>query len=155
MQNLVTNTIIAQAILLGFDFSLLPASTTNEELNTELLNFFMDGTQDLETIEAECEVNPGRQQSVIYEDYECYGEIVDFSAHWHKPAGTKVYHSDYITVDKDGKVKRMKLYYLVGETEYNTEKKLAPSYTPKEVFYLSPYSHKRRAFWVQTKFLTT
>ena len=119
MKNLITNTIISQAISLGFDFSNLPSNYDLYEVSQSLLDFFSENSDRLETIEDECEVTAGKQQSVIYGDYECFGEIVNFSDHWHKPSDTKIYHSDFVTVDTDGLVKRMKLYYLVGETDLN------------------------------------
>ena len=48
-------------------------------------------------------------------EYWCQGEIVDFSKHWHKSTDTKVFHTDLI----DSLGNYLKLYYLVGQTDYN------------------------------------
>lgn len=67
-------------------------------------------------IEEECEVvGLGNRQRVDHDDFWCQGEIVDFSAHWHKAPETKIFHSQY--VNELGQL--VKLFYLVGETEYN------------------------------------
>lgn len=120
MKNIFKNTVILQAISLGFDFSQFSTDTEIQEIEQALTDFFNDTSDKLEVIEDECEVtNNGRTQHVRYGDYWCDGEIVSFSDHWHKSPETKVYHSDFI-IEDEGIIKQMQLYYLVGETDYNT-----------------------------------
>lgn len=75
-----------------------------------------------EAQEEECEVESlsGHGQRVDWADGKGYeywsqGEIVDFRRHWFDSPETKVYHETVI--DSEGKV--VKLFYYVGETEYN------------------------------------
>ena len=114
------NETIIQAIDLGFDFHLsTDDNTTVEELKSLLLDFFDENREKLPREEDECEVSgSGNGQSVIYGDYICSGEIVNFSAHWHKAPETKVFHSEFVRQDA-GLMKNTNLYYLVGETDYN------------------------------------
>jgi len=77
---------------------------------------------DCEGYEVECEVKSlgNHGQRVDFSDgmgfdYWCQGEIVDFRNHWFDGPETKVYHT--ALADSEGKV--VKLYYLVGETDYN------------------------------------
>src|SRR5690625_4128672 len=76
---------------------------------------------EIDVKEEECEVRQsGRLQSVQRSDGMGYefrsdGYIVDFSAHWHKDPSDKVFHTT--VVDSDANVVR--LFYFVGETEYN------------------------------------
>lgn len=115
-----SNTIISQAIELGFDFGILTDDTTIEEIKQSLVDYFNENSERLERVEDECEVtNNDRTQHVDYENWSCDGEIVDFSKHWDKSADTKIFHSDFV-MEKGGKMVNMHLYYLVGETEYNT-----------------------------------
>lgn len=116
---LFKNSIISQAIELGFDFNQFSDDVTVEEINEIMLDFFHENSDRLPELEDECEVQGGGNQNVVYGDYQCSGEIVDFSAHWHKSPDTKVYHSDFVMEDVDGLMKNMRLYYLVGETDYN------------------------------------
>ena len=112
MERKITNSIILQAISMGYEFDNL------DEKN--LWEFFFENEDLLEQLEDECEVtSTNRGQLVTHGDYVCRGEIVQFSENWSKPIGTKVYHSNYLTIDRDGLVKNMNLYYIVGETEYN------------------------------------
>lgn len=113
------NTIIAQAISLGFDFEKFDEETTVEEITTAMMEFFFENSDKLERLEDECEVSSnGRGQHVSYGDFESSGEIVAFSENWHKAPETKVFHSDFVMED-NGVMKNMNLYYLVGETDYN------------------------------------
>ena len=113
------NTIINQAIALGFDFSQFDAETELQEVEQAMMDFFNENSDRLERIEDECEVtNNGRSQHVSYGDFWSDGEIVDFSAHWFDAPETKVFHSDFVMED-NGVMKNMNLYYLVGETDYN------------------------------------
>lgn len=119
MTKIFKNTIIAQAITLGFDFEQFEEETTVEEINQALVDFFNENSEKLERLEDECEVtNNGRTQHVRYGDFWSDGEIVDFSSNWHKSPETKVFHSDFVMEDA-GVMKNMNLYYLVGETDYN------------------------------------
>lgn len=113
------NTIINQAIALGFDFSQFDAETELQEVEQAMMDFFNENSDRLERIEDECEVtNHRRSQYVSYGDFWSDGEIVDFSAHWFDDPETKVFHSDFVMED-NGVMKNMNLYYLVGETDYN------------------------------------
>lgn len=119
MTTIFKNTIIAQAITLGFDFEQFDGETTIEEITQAMFDFFNENSELLPRIEDECEVTSnGRGQNVSYGDYVCSGEIVDFRNHWADAAETKVFHSDLI-MQEDGIMKNMNLYYLVGETDYN------------------------------------
>ena len=120
MKNLIKNTIISQAIELGFDFEQFTNSTNLQEVEEAMKDFFNENLENLPRIEDECEIRTnGRAQHVRYGDFWSDGEIVDFSAHWHKSPETKIFHSDFAMQDNDGLMKNMNLYYLVGETEYN------------------------------------
>lgn len=113
------NTIIAQAISLGFDFEAFDNETSVEEITTAMMEFFNENSEKLPQIEDECEVsNNGRGQHVSYGDYQSSGEIVTFSENWHKSPDTKVFHSNFV-MEQEGLMKQMNLYYLVGETDYN------------------------------------
>jgi hypothetical protein len=115
----IKSSIIGQAIELGFDFSEIVNSVEMWELSEMLEEFFKDNICLLEREEDKCEVRcTNREQHVSYGDYDCTGEIVDFSQHWRKPVGTKVFHSDFIT-EHCGRMVHMHLYYEVEETEYN------------------------------------
>lgn len=119
MKNIFKNTIISQAIALGFDFSQFDAETEVSEIEQAMMDFFNENSDKLERIEDECEVTSnGRSQHVSYGDFWSDGEIVHFSDHWHKSPETKVFHSDFVMED-EGVMKNMHLYYLVGETDYN------------------------------------
>lgn len=120
MKNLIKNTIISQAIKLGFDFEQFSNDADLQEVSQALMDFFNENSHKLPRLEDECEVtNNGRTQHVSYGDFWSDGEIVDFSANWHKSPETKVFHSDFVMEDSDGLMKNMNLYYVVGETDYN------------------------------------
>ena len=120
MKNLIKNTIISQAIDLGFDFEQFTIDADLQEVSEALVDFFNENSEKLPRLEDECEVtNNGRSQHVSYGEFWSDGEIVDFSANWHKSPETKVFHSDFVMEDADGLMKNMHLYYLVGETDYN------------------------------------
>ena len=119
MKNLIKNSIITQAISLGFDFEQFTSETELQEVEQAMVDFFNENAEKLERIEDECEVTSnGRTQHVSYGDFWSDGEIVDFSANWSKSPETKVFHSDFV-MEQDGVMKNMNLYYLVGETDYN------------------------------------
>lgn len=116
---LFKNSIISQAIELGFDFEQFSNDYTVEEINESILEFFNENREALEQIEDECEVTEnGSSQHVSYNDFWTDGEIVDFSSNWDKDPETKVFHSDFV-MEENGKMVNMNLYYLVGETDYN------------------------------------
>ena len=120
MKNLIKNTIISQAIELGFDFEQFTNDADLQEVNQALMDFFKENSDKLSRLEDECEVTSnGRNQHVSYGDFWSDGEIVDFSANWHKAPETKIFHSDFVMEDTDGLMKNMHLYYLVGENDYN------------------------------------
>lgn len=118
------NSVIQQAINLGFDFSQFNDHDDVQEINFALIEFFEENTELLENLEDECEViSHGSSQHVEFGDYSCTGEILDWSKHWHEAPETKIYHSNFCFIDKkDGLVKYMKLFCYVGENDFNTIK---------------------------------
>lgn len=115
--NSLKNSIVLQAINLGFDFEALES---NQSLLDSLKDFFYDNADKLEQVEHECEVVDNRgSQHVSFEDFWSDGEIVNWSDHWHKPADTKIFHSNFIK-EENGVVRNIKLFCYVGENEYNT-----------------------------------
>ena len=48
------NTIINQAISLGFDFEQFDSETTVEEITTAMMEFFFENSDKLERLEDEC-----------------------------------------------------------------------------------------------------
>lgn len=119
----ITTALLTQAIELGFDFNQFSKSDTLQDVSEMLWDYLVENSDRLPQIEDECEVNShGKIQSVSYGEYLISGDIVDFSQHWHKPADTKVFHSDFTFIDIDGLAKHVSLYYLVGKTKYNQEK---------------------------------
>lgn len=119
MKNLIKNSIITQAIELGFNFAQFTTDTDLQEVNEALVDFFNEKADKLPRLEDECEViSNGRTQHVSYAEYWQDGEIVDFSANWHKSPETRIFHSEFLIEDA-GIMKDMHLYYLVGETAYN------------------------------------
>lgn len=119
MKNLIKNSIITQAISLGFDFEQFTNDADLQEVEQAIVEFFNENSEKLERIEDECEVTTnGRTQHVSYGDFWSDGEIVDFSSNWNKSPETKVFHSDFV-MEQDGIIKNMNLYYIVGETDYN------------------------------------
>lgn len=119
MKNLFKNSIITQAISLGFEFDDFTEETEIQEVEEAMAEFFTNNSEKLEQLEDECAVNSsGNNQFVNYGDFSCGGEIVRFSDHWDKSPDTKVFHSEFV-MEIDGVMKNMNLYYLVGETDYN------------------------------------
>lgn len=111
-----TVNILNKALELGFEFNI---NESIEQAQLEAENFIMSNS---EGEEVECEVKSLSRhgQRVDFNDgmgleYWCQGEIVDFSKHWHKSTDTKVFHTDLI----DSLGNYLKLYYLVGQTDYN------------------------------------
>lgn len=125
MKNLIKNTVISQAISLGFDFEQFTNDAELQEVEQALVDFFNENSDKLPRLEDECEVKSnGRTQHVSYRYFWIDGEIVDFSSHWHESPDTKIFHSDFVMEDADGLMKNMHLYYLVGETDYNAPVKI-------------------------------
>lgn len=120
MKNLFKNTIISQAIELGFSFDKFEENSDINEIESAMFDFFNANETRLPRLEDECDVNNCGQglQHVHYRDYESTGEIVDFSAHWADDPDTKVFHSSFL-LEEDGVIKSMFLYYLVGQTMHN------------------------------------
>lgn len=113
------NTIITQAIGLGFDFEQFTDDATIEEMLQVMMDFFNENSEKLPRLEDECEVtNHSRSQNVSYGDFVSSGEIVDFLAHCADSPETKVFHSSFV-MEEEGIMQNMNLYYLVGETDYN------------------------------------
>jgi hypothetical protein len=116
----ISNTIINQAISMGFDFSQFSNESTIQDIYDSLMEYFHEYYQHLPQLEDECEViNNGRSQHVSYGDWWCDGEIIDQSKHWFDSPDTKVYHSSFL-MEKDGLMHNMNLYYLVGQTQFNS-----------------------------------
>ena len=122
--NYFQNSVIQQAISLGFDFSQFDKHDDVQDIHFALIQFFEENADLLENLEEECDViSHGSSQHVEFMDYSCTGEILDWSKHWHEAPETKIYHSDFCFIDKkDGLVKYIKLFCYVGENEYNTIK---------------------------------
>lgn len=117
----MNNTTLLQAIELGFDFDQYADDQSFNEIMPDLIDFMNENYERLPQIEDECEINShGRSQTVSYEDFVSSGDIMDFSAHWHKAPETKIFHSSFVKMDSEGKFTNINLYYLVGETDYNT-----------------------------------
>lgn len=116
------NTLIKQVIDLGFDFENFENETELSEISEKINEFLFENIDTLAEEEDECEVTSnGRGQHVRYGNYESDGEIVDFAAYWGEPAGTKIYHSEFVDFKKDGTAFKMKLYYLQPETHLNID----------------------------------
>lgn len=115
-------TTLQQAIEIGFDFEAFSKDSTLAEVEQAMIDFLNDNVDLLPEQEDECEVTTsGRYQNVNYGDFTSSGEIVDFAKHWGEPADTKVYHSNFLFIDKDGNAFNFRLYYLVGKTDYNQD----------------------------------
>ena len=122
--NYFQNSVIQQAIQLGFDFSQFSNHDDVQEINCALIEFFEENTDLLENLEDECDViSHGSSQHVEFMNYSCTGEILDWSKHWREKPDTKIYHSEFCFIDKtEGLVKYMKLFCYVGENDFNTIK---------------------------------
>jgi hypothetical protein len=111
-----TINIISKAVALGYRFF---ESETIEDTRIEAEQYLIDNT---DAIEDQCEVVSlgGHGQRVDWSDGKGYdfwqqGDIVDFARHWHKEPEHKVYHNTVI--DSEGQV--VKLFYYVGQTDFN------------------------------------
>lgn len=109
--------ILQNAVNNGFSFN---EQDTLEEIRINAEDYLIENT---EAIEVECEIRFGRDQQVNWSDgkgfdYQSWGEILDYGtikSNWFNSPDTKVFHS--VVLNSEGQV--VKLYYLVGETEYN------------------------------------
>lgn len=120
MKTLFKNTIIRQAIELGFDFDQFANDASLQEVNDALIDFFNENSEKLPQLEDECKVTNNRgTQHISYGDFWCDGEIIDLSANWHKEPGTKILCHDFVMEDTDGLMINMNLYFLVSENEFN------------------------------------
>lgn len=111
-----TINIISKAVALGYRFF---ESETIEDTRIEAEQYLIDNT---DAIEDQCEVVSlgGHGQRVDWSDGKGYdfwqqGDIVDFARHWHKEPEHKVYHNTVI--DSEGQA--VKLFYYVGQTDFN------------------------------------
>ena len=110
-----TLNILNKAIEIGFE---LDESLSIKELKEKAISYLIENTSGTDE---ECDIITGNHgQSVQWTDGKGYdffsqGEIVDFTKHWFDTPGTKVYYQNL--VDSFGNI--IRLYYLVGETEYN------------------------------------
>lgn len=109
--------IINKAIATGFEFN---EGDIFEEIRNDATQFLIDNEVDVIEEEVEVKSLGGHGQRVDWSDGKGFdfwsqGEIVDFKRHWNDDPGTKVYHE--VCVDSDANV--IKMYYLVGATEYN------------------------------------
>ena len=111
-----TLNILNKAIEIGFE---LDESLRLEDVKNEAINYLIKNN---EGIEEECDVLTmgSHGQRVDWSDGKGFdfwsqGEIVDFKKHWFDLPKTKVFFETL--VDSFGNV--IRLYYVVGETEYN------------------------------------
>ena len=110
-----TLNILNKAIKIGFE---LDESLSIEELKEKAISYLIENTSGTDE---ECDIITGNHgQSAQWTDgkgYEFFsqGEIVDFTKHWFDPPKTKVFYETLV----DSEANVIKLYYLVGETEYN------------------------------------
>jgi hypothetical protein len=116
------NSVIQQAIKLGFDFGdyVLTDAVSDIAFDLEVFFFCHKKSELLPIMEFECEVeNIGKgMQRVDFEGYSVEGEIVDFSQHSSKDPEHKIYHSAFLEI-QNGLVTSIRLFCLVGETEHN------------------------------------
>ena len=110
-----TLNILNKAIEIGFE---IDESLSMEELKEKAISYLIENTSGTEE---ECEVVIGSHvQSFYWTDgkgYEFFsqGEILDFIEHWFDPPETKVFYETLV----DSEANVIRLYYIVGETEYN------------------------------------
>lgn len=102
--------IIKVAVELGF---VIDTGTSVESLIEGAEEFIRENAI-AERYECDVESN-GHSQRVDFGDFWSQGQIVDFSAHWHKAPNTEIDHESF--VDNEGKL--IQLYYVIGETDYN------------------------------------
>lgn len=114
-----TLNILNRAVSEGFEFN---ENDRLEDVRIAAEEFLIENT---EAIEEECEVKSlgNHGQRVDFSDghgfdFWSQGEIVDFKDHWFDTPETKVYYETFV----DSEANVIKLYYLVGENDYNTPK---------------------------------
>lgn len=121
MKNITSNqrtvNILNKAIQNGFEFD---ESEIIEEARIAAEEFLIENNIDVIEEEVEVKSLGNHGQRVDWSDGKGFdfwlqGEIVDFKRHWFDSADTKVFHET--CVDSEANV--IKMYYLVGETEYN------------------------------------
>lgn len=117
------NATILQALEIGFDFE-NSTFEDKEELQKEIIEFLNENVELLPRTEDECEVNGNsNKQFVNHGDYSSSGEILQYGPdYWYLESGSKIFHSNYLLIDGDGKCYNMNLYQVVTENEYNTPK---------------------------------
>ena len=111
---IITQKIISQAKKLGY---------VGDNTDGDILDFFYLNSDKIKNYEDEANIHTsGNNQNVCYFDYECDGEIVNYSFKYlSNPEGTKMYHSQILFVNINGLICNMNLYQKVGITEYNQE----------------------------------
>jgi len=113
------NSIIKQAIELGFDFEQFSNEDNLDAVYLAMMDFFNEHSSELPRLEDECEVSiHGHTQTVNHGNYTSSGEIVDRSHFWSEPVGFKVFHSEYV-MEHNGLMHNMNLYYENPETQWN------------------------------------
>ena len=110
---IITQKIISQAKKLGY---------VGDNTDGDILDFFYLNSDKIKNYEDFCEVySSGNNQNVSYFDYECWGEIIDYSKINSQKEGTKIYHSEILFVNENGLICTMNLFEKVGITEHNQE----------------------------------
>ena len=110
---IITPKIINQAKKLGY---------VGDNTEGDILHFFYLNSEKIKNYEDEANIHTsGNNQNVSYFDYECWGEIIDYSKINSQKEGTKIYHSEILFVNENGLICNMNLYQKVGITEYNQE----------------------------------
>ena len=111
-----TLNILNKDIKIGFE---LDESLSMKELKEKAINYLIENN---EGTEEECDVLTvgSHDQRVEWSDGKGFdfwsqGEIVNFTKHWFDPPKTKVFYETLV----DSEANVIRLYYVVGETEYN------------------------------------
>lgn len=104
------NLTITTAIKLGFDFENTTFNTV-EEMEKEILEFLHENQDKIKKVENHfCEVTQhGNSQNVSFGDFTSSGDIIHWSDYSYKRK-QRIYHSEFMDVNKDGSVVRIKLY---------------------------------------------
>lgn len=114
------NLTIQTAIKLGYNFENANFETI-EEMEKEIIEFLHENSSKLRRVNEECEVRVhGNSQYVSYDDYSSSGEILEYGpGYWSKRVGTRVYHSEFMRIEKDGLPVSVNLYQKVIKTHLN------------------------------------
>jgi len=125
-RNKMKNLTLLQALQIGFDFE-NSSFEDKEELQKEVYEFLNENLELLPREEDECDVSGhGSSQYVNHGDYSSGGEILQYDEnYWFLQPGSKVFHSNYLFIDNEGKCFNMNLYQVVRENEYNTPKDIS------------------------------